>query len=135
MLFRSPARTTSRPESGRGLKRGAVVGVAVSGDYGKPRPAVIVQSDRLDATDSLLVCLVTSDVGPASRYRLPVVPSAENGLRRMSDVMVDKIIAVPKTKIGRVFGFLDSVDLSNLDRMLAFAVGLADHEGSGANGV
>jgi len=68
-----------------------IVTVALAGDYGKPRPAVVIQSERLAATDSLLVCPLTSTQRDAPLYRLAVAPDAENGLRRASDIMVDKI--------------------------------------------
>src|SRR4051812_49739125 len=88
------------------MRRGTIVTVAVSGDYGKPRPAVVIQSERLAATDSLLVCPLTSTQRDAPLYRLAVAPDAENGLRRASDIMVDKITAVRRARIGAATGIL-----------------------------
>ena len=112
------------------MRRGTVVTVALPGDYGKPRPAVVIQSKRLAATDSLLVCPLTSAQRDAPLYRLAVAPDAENGLRRASDVMVDKITAVRRARIGTPIGFLGTAHLLALDRMLALAVGIADRAGA-----
>jgi mRNA interferase MazF len=110
------------------MRRGSIVTVVVPGNYGKPRPAVIIQSERLAATDSLFVCLVTSTQRDTPLYRLAVVPDTENGLREASDVMVDKIMAVPRAKIRAVIGRLGATHMLALDRMLTVAIGVADRE-------
>ena len=109
------------------MRRGTIVTVALSGDYGKPRPAVVIQSERLAATDSLLVCPLTSTQRDTPLYRLA---DAENGLRRASDIMVDKITAVRRVRIGAAIGTLGAAHLLALDRMLALAVGIADRSGT-----
>jgi len=63
------------------MKRGDIVTAAAQGDYGKPRPAVVIQSDRLAETDSVLVCLITSELRDALFHRVPLEPTAETGLR------------------------------------------------------
>ncbi len=108
------------------MKRGDIVTVTAAGDYGKPRPAVIVQSDWLAATDSVLVALMTSTLVDAPLFRLTVDPTPENGLERSSQVMVDKILAVPRAKCGRVIGRLDETRRIALDHMLSVVIGLAD---------
>ncbi len=100
--------------------------MAVQGDYGKPRPAIVIQSDSLSETDSVLVCLMTSTIRDAPIYRLVVEPSSENGLRHVSQVMADKIMAVRREKCGPVIGRLDDVRLLALNRMLSLIVGFAD---------
>lgn len=110
------------------MTRGDLVTVAVSGDYGKPRPAVVVQSDALSVVDSVLVALTTSFVLDAPLYRLFLSPTPLNGLRQPSDIMVEKLIAVPRAKAGPVIGRLTDAELLALDRMLAFVVGIADRE-------
>lgn len=110
----------------RALKRGDLVVVSTSGDYGKPRPAVVTQSDLLNTSDSVLVVLLTSTLMDAPFYRLNVQPSAENGLKLPSQIMVDKIIAFPREKCGPVIGSLDQVTLIALNNMLAVMVGIAD---------
>lgn len=108
------------------MKRGDLVTVAVPGDYGKPRPAVIVQSDWLDATDSVLVCLLTTVIRDVPIYRLTIMPAAANGLKELSQVMVDKILAVRRAKCGRRLGKLDTTQMVSLNRMLSLVVGVAD---------
>ena len=100
--------------------------VAMPGDYGKPRPAVVIQSDRLGDTDSVLVCLFTSTLRGASFHRLTLEPTPENGLQVTSQVMVDKIMAVRRDKCSAVIGRLDDTALLVLNRMLALVIGLAD---------
>ena len=108
------------------MKRGDIVTVSAPGDYGKPRPAIVVQSDWLDGTDSVLVALVTGTLRDAPIYRLTVEPSPETGLKIASQVMVDKILALPRAKCGVVVGRLDSGSMVALNRMLSVVLGLAD---------
>jgi mRNA interferase MazF len=90
------------------VKRGDVVTVAVQGDYGKPRPAVVVQSDLFNETHpSITVLPLTSTIVDASLIRLTVDPGRENGLTRVSQVMVDKFLTLPREKIGESVGRLD----------------------------
>ena len=112
------------------MRRGTIVTVALPGDYGKPRPAVVIQSERLAATDSLLVCPLTSTQRDAPLYRLAVAPDAENGLRQASDIMVDKITAVRRARVGTPIGSLGAAHLLALDHLLALAVGIADRTGT-----
>lgn len=108
------------------MKRGDIVTVSAPGDYGKPRPAIIAQSDWLNETDSVLVILVTSTLRDAPIFRLTIEPSPENGLKAVSQVMVDKIMAFPRKKCGDVIGRLDRPQLATLNRMLSVVFGLAD---------
>jgi mRNA interferase MazF len=107
------------------MKRGDIVTVAMPGDYGKPRPAVVIQSDSLDKADSVLVCLVTSTRRDAPFYRLDVAPSAKTGLRSPSQIMIDKIVAVRRDKCGMPIGAIDAADVLQLDRLLAVMTGIA----------
>ncbi len=108
------------------MRRGDVVIVSASRDYGKPRPAVVIQSDWLKATDSVLVALLTSALADAPLYRLQIEPSAANGLKASSQVMVDKIVAMPREKCSAVIGRIDEAALIALNRLLMVVVGLAD---------
>ena len=108
------------------MKRGDIVTVAVAGDYGKPRPAVIIQSDWLDDTDSVLVCLLTTTPRDTPLYRLPVIPTPSSGLREPSQIMVDKIMAVRRDRCGSAIGRLGEAEIVSLGRMLALVVGIAD---------
>jgi len=98
----------------------------MQGDYGKPCPAVVIQSDWLGETDSVLICLCTSTLRDAPFYRLTLEPSPENGLQVVSQMMVDKIMAVRRDKCGAPIGRLDDTAMLVLNRMLALVVGLAD---------
>jgi mRNA interferase MazF len=104
-------------------RRGDLVIVFPPGDYGKPRPAVVIQSDRLPL-DSVLLALLTSVIVDAPLYRLDVQPTAANGLEQPSQVMADKIVALPRGKCGRAIGRLDDAALIALNRMLS-VLGLA----------
>src|SRR5665213_3859435 len=99
----------------RTVKRGDIVTVSPPGDFGKPRPAVIVQSDWLTTNDSVLVALCTSTLTDAPIYRLSIEPSETNGLKQPSQIMVDKIIPVLRNKCGKVIGHLDEGSLVALN--------------------
>lgn len=108
------------------MKRGEIWTVAGGGDYaGKPRPAVILQDDRFDATDSLTLCAFTTDPTDAPLFRLGVEPNERNGLHVACKLMVDKITTVPKVKLGSHVGRLDDDDLVRLNRAVAVFLGLA----------
>lgn len=108
------------------MKRGEIVSVAAPGDYGKPSPAVVVQSDWLPHTDSVLVALVTSSLFDAPIYRLNIEATAETGLNTRSQIMVEKILAVPRDKCGRKIGRLSETSLIALNHMLSVVIGIAD---------
>jgi mRNA interferase MazF len=108
------------------LKRGDVVTTVLPGDYGKPRPAVVVQSDRLKHVGSTILCPFTSDLTPSGAIRLTIEPSVENGLKVASSLMTDKVSAIPREKCGDVIGGLDESTMQRVDEALMFVLGLAD---------
>jgi mRNA interferase MazF len=109
------------------MRRGDVVAVAVPGDYGKPRPAVIVQSDAFpDQHPSIVVCQMTSRLVDAATYRVTVEPDPDNGLRNRSQIMADKPVTIRRERIGQAIGRLDAADMARLNIALAFVIGLAD---------
>jgi mRNA interferase MazF len=109
------------------MKRGDVVTVAASGDYGKPRPAVIVQTDALPAEHaSVVVCQMTSDLSDAPELRVTIEPTEKNGLKVRSQVMADKPVTIRRERVGRSIGHLDDNDIGRLNIALAFVMGLAD---------
>ena len=113
------------------MKRGEIWTVAGGAAYaGKPRPAVIVQDDRFDANDSVIVCPLTTDSTPAPLFRLAVQPSPESGLRAPCRMMVDKLTAVPRTRLGRLVGSLGSEDVKALNRAIFIFLGLSETEAS-----
>ena len=108
------------------MRRGEIWTVAGGSGYaGKPRPAVIVQDDRFGETNSVTLCALTSDDVQAPLLRLPVRPSATNGLRVDCQLMLDKLTTVPRARLGRKIGALDGTDLLRLNRGLVVFLGLA----------
>ena len=109
------------------MKRGDVVIVAATGDYGKPRPAVIVQTDAFPNNHaSVVVCQLTSELADAPDFRVTVEPKPKNGLRLRSQVMADKPATVRRERIGKKIGRLGNQDMARLGIALAFVFGLAD---------
>lgn len=92
---------------------------------GKPRPVVILQDDRFDATASITVCAFTTDPTSAPLFRLLIQPSERNGLNVPCRLMVDKITTVPKTRIGNQIGRLDDEDIVRLNRAVLVFLGFA----------
>jgi len=108
------------------MKRGDMVVVAMRGDHGKPRPALVIQSDLFNETHaSVTVAFVTSTIVDAPLFRLTVEPSRSNGLRSLSQIMVDKATAVRRDRIGKAIGRLDDSTMIRVNRAVALWLGLA----------
>ena len=108
-----------------GLRRGDIAIVIAPGDYRKPRPALILQSDVFRDTDSVVVAMITSDQQPsAALFRKALMPTDGNGLRHPSDVMVDKLVTLPRVKIGKAIGHLSTTEMAELTASLALLLGL-----------
>jgi len=108
------------------LKRGDLVVVALPGDYGKPRPALFVQADLFNETHaSVTVVPVTSTIVDVPLFRLTVEPSPGNGLRSLSQLMVDKVTTVPRGRITQTIGRLEDDLVLPVSRALALWVGIA----------
>jgi mRNA interferase MazF len=108
------------------MNRGDVVFAAAPGDYGKPRPALVVQSDLFNEThSSIVICPITSHLIDAPLFRLTLRPTAGNGLATDSQVMVDKIMAVRRERIDRTVGRLTAAELTGVDEALQLWLGLA----------
>jgi len=102
------------------MQRGHFVTVATAGDYGKPRPALVVQSDLFAELPSVVICPLTTTIRTdADQFRLDVEPSPRNGLRELSQIAIDKITVVPSAKIGAVIGAADDALLLRVNRALA----------------
>lgn len=107
------------------MTRGEVALVALPGDYGKLRPALIVQSDLLNPThSSVVVCPLTGHVAEAPDLRVTVEPGAINGLRARSQIMVDKVTTVRRERLRQVVGRLDGETVAAVDRALMLVLGL-----------
>lgn len=105
------------------MRRGDLVTIALQGAYGKPRPALIIQSDLFDEHPSVTVLPVTSELRDPSVFRLMVTPSKINGLQKNSQIMIDKVQTVPREKVGTPFGHLDKQTLLSVNRALAVFLG------------
>jgi mRNA interferase MazF len=109
------------------IRRGDLVTVAAAGEYGKPRPAVIVQTDAFPENHaSVVVCQLTSELADAPDFRVTIEPTPENGLRATSQVMADKPITLRRERIGQAIGRLGDQDMARIGIALAFVLGLAD---------
>ncbi|NVN88249.1 MAG: type II toxin-antitoxin system PemK/MazF family toxin [Rhodopseudomonas sp.] len=105
------------------MKQGDIIAVALPGDYGKPRPAVVIQSDAFQHLNSVTILPLTGHVLSLERCRVVIGPSEENGLREISQVMVEKASTVPRHKAGQLIGHLSSDDMTAVNRALAIFLG------------
>ena len=106
------------------MNRSDVVAAVTAGDYGKPRPALVIQSEPFQELDSVTVLPLTSDLRNWPLFRITVEPSLLNGLHERSQIMVDKTATVPRRKLGRRIGRLDDDTMRRVDRALAQFLGL-----------
>ena len=108
------------------MKRGDIVIVNAGGDYGKPRPAVIIQSDLFNGTHaSVVVCLITSELVDAPLFRLSIPKDPMNGLLHPSQIMIDKIVTIRCDKITQIIGYIDDILLLQINRSLALFLAIA----------
>lgn len=106
------------------MKRGDLVPVVLAGAYGKPRPALVIQSDLFAQLPSVTILPVTTELRPVETFRIAVNPSPKNGLRAPSQIMVDKAHTIPRDKAGDPFGELEPRTMKAVDRSLAVFLGL-----------
>ena len=107
------------------MRRGDLVTVALQGDLGKPRPALVIQSDLFDAHPSVTILPVTGELRNAPLFRIQLNPTEQNGLTNPSQVMVDKPQSVARKKVGSVIGRLDDETMLAVNRALAVFLGFA----------
>ncbi|WP_434025716.1 type II toxin-antitoxin system PemK/MazF family toxin [[Pseudomonas] boreopolis] len=107
------------------MKRGDLVTVAMQGDFGKPRPALVIQANHFSESATVTVLPVTSTLVAAPLLRVKVRPDAQNGLQKPSQLMIDKTMTVMREKIGPTFGRLDANTLVEVERCLALFLGIA----------
>jgi len=108
------------------MQRGEIVTVAAPGDYGKPRPAVVIQGDILNQANarSTIVALMTSSIVDAPLLRLTINPAETNGLKKASQIQVNRILTLPTEKIEQYIGKLTETEVATLNRILAIVIGL-----------
>jgi mRNA interferase MazF len=108
------------------IRRGDVWTASGGNNYaGKPRPVLIVQDDRFDASASVTICGFTTDPTEAPLFRLAVEPSPVNGLREPCRAMIDKVKTISKDKLGQQLGRLADADMLRVNRALLVFLGLA----------
>lgn len=107
------------------MTRGDLVTIAMAGDFGKPRPALVIQANQFREHGSATVLPITSALVAAPLLRVTLQPNAENGLQKPSQVMVDKTVTVKRDKLGHAFGRIDADALVEVERCLAVFLGIA----------
>jgi len=106
------------------MKRGELIPVVLAGAYGKPRPALVIQSDLFQKHPSVTILPITSELRQIETFRIAVAPTSKNGLRASSQIMVDKAHTIPRDKAGEPFGELEPRTMTAVDRALAVFLGL-----------
>ena len=107
------------------MKRGDLATAVLAGDFGKPRPVLVIQSNLFEATATVTVLLISSTLNEASLVRVTVSPDSSNGLHRPSQIMMDKAMTVRRDKLGKPFGSLDDDTMLVVNRSLAVFLGIA----------
>ncbi|KAA0893152.1 type II toxin-antitoxin system PemK/MazF family toxin [Pusillimonas sp. ANT_WB101] len=105
--------------------RGAFVTISMQGDFGKPRPALVIQADQFSEHTSVTVLPVTSRLVAAPLLRVTIEPGVENGLQKTSQVMINKALSVKRDKLGEAFGHIDVNTMVQVERCLAVFLGIA----------
>lgn len=107
------------------MSRGELVTVAMPGDFGKPRPALVIQADRFEHTGTTTILLISSTLVDAPLIRLTVQPTDANGLHKTSQVMIDKLMSVKRDRLGPAFGRIDDETMLSISRSLTVFLGIA----------
>ena len=107
------------------MRRGDLVTIAMPGDFGKPRPALVIQADQFDQSGTLVVLLISGTLVDAPLIRITAQPTAGNGLRKTSQVMVDKVMSVKREKLDLPIGRLEDETMVSVTRSLALLLGIA----------
>jgi mRNA interferase MazF len=107
------------------VRRGDLITVSAQGDYGKPRPALIVQSDLFSEHGSVTVLLLTNELRDTPLFRVTIEPDEINQLTKRSQVMIDKAVTMPREKLGEVFGRLEGEFMISVNRAMAVFLGIA----------
>ena len=107
------------------MNRGDFVTIAMQGDFGKPRPALVIQADPFSEHASVTVLLVSSTLVNAPLLRVTIEPSETNGLQKPSQVMIDKAMTVKRDKLGEAFGSASDASMLEVGRCLAVFLGIA----------
>lgn len=107
------------------MNRGDFVTIAIQGDFGKPRPALVIQSNQFSEHATVTVLLVSSTLVDAPLLRVTIQASEGNGLQKPSQVMIDKAMTVKRDKLGEAFGSVSDAVMLEVERCLALFLGIA----------
>ena len=107
------------------MHRGDFVTISMQGDFGKPRPALVIQADQFDKHATVTVLLVSGTLVDAPLLRVTIQPDEANGLQKPSQVMIDKTMTVKRDKLGKAFGSADDAAMLEVGRCLAVFLGIA----------
>ena len=107
------------------MKRGDLVAIAMQGDFGKPRPTLVIQADQFSEHATVTVLLVSSLLVDAPLLRVSIQPNERNGLKKSSQVMIDKAMTVKRDKLGEPFGSAGDATMLEVGRCLAVFLGIA----------
>lgn len=105
------------------MKRGDLVTIVLPGDYGKPRPGLVIQSDFFASHPSVTILPVTSELRDAPLLRITVRADADNGLEKSAQIMIDKAQTVAREKVGGVIGRLDELTMQSVHQTLLVFLG------------
>ncbi len=105
--------------------RGELITIALQGDFGKPRPALVIQADMFSAIDSVTVIPLTSTLHDTPLMRFTLTPSKTNGLQKISQLSIDKIQTVQRNKVGKPFGKISNAELIEVERLVAVFLGIS----------
>lgn len=108
------------------MKRGDIIKVVSAREYGKPRPSLVVQADAFDELAGVVICPLTSDLADPSEIRVRIAPDRQNGLLRTSDIMVDKVSTISKSRCREKIGAVDQPTLDVVSANLALLLGLTN---------
>ena len=106
------------------MKYGDLVTIALQGEFGKPRPALVVQSDLFAEHSTITVLLLTSSLVEAPLLRVTLEPDGNNGLQKQSQVMIDKTMTIRREKIGEAFGFVNTEAMQTIRRLQAVVLNI-----------
>lgn len=107
------------------MKRCDIITVTIKGDYGKPRPALILQSDLFNKHPSITIAPVTSELRNTPLFRYTLEPNEENGLKKKSQIMIDKITTIKTDRAGEVIGHVNLKQTTEINRLIAVWLGIA----------
>ncbi|WP_194284962.1 type II toxin-antitoxin system PemK/MazF family toxin [Bartonella schoenbuchensis] len=106
------------------MMRGSLITVVMQGDFGKPRPALVIQANQFSEHTSITVLPITSTLIAAPLLRITIRPNSENGLLKPSQVMIDKIMTVRCDKVSSIFGYIHTDEMIQIERCLAVFLGI-----------